>query len=77
MKYCKKELEMKKESGITLISLVIALMIMTILAGILINATMGENTINKQKEAENNLEKLIDKTDNKIEQIQNQWDGVI
>ena len=57
----KKNLRNYKESGITLISLVITIVILIILATATINATFGENGLLKQSE------KAKDITSNSIE----------
>ena len=51
---------MKRENGITLISLVITAMVMAILAGITISATIGDDG-------------LLTTAQNKKEKIKNKW----
>ena len=53
---------MKKERGITLIALVITIIVLLILAGVAINALIGEGSIIK------NAEKAVGEYDNKVEE---------
>ena len=65
---------MKRDQGITLISLVVTIIILIILAGVSINLILGQNgIINKAKEAKENMEialawanKMKNSLDNKI-----------
>lgn len=50
-------MEMKKEQGITIISLVVTIIVLIILAGVSINLTLGNNgIITKAKQAKENME---------------------
>ena len=68
---------MSKNNGITLISVVITLAIMSILAGLLIKSTIGSNFLKEVNNAEEDFYDLMDENDNKIKNIEEKWEGVI
>lgn len=68
---------MKNEKGITLISMIITVMLMALLIGLIIRASNGNELINRSREVSNNLNSVIEETDNKIQKIEEEWEGVL
>ena len=61
---------MKRESGITLVSLVITIIVLIIIAGITINMTVGENGIlNKAKDTKKNTENFMEGEEQDINEL--------
>lgn len=61
---------MKRESGITLVSLVITIIVLIIIAGITINMTVGENGIlNKAKDTKKNTENFMEGEEQNINEL--------
>ena len=61
------------EKGITMVALIFTLLIMIILAGVLIRATMGDGFLQQVNEKEKEYQELIDDTDRKKDVIKEQW----
>ena len=61
------------EKGITMVALIFTLLIMIILAGVLIRATMGDGFLQQVNEKEKEYQELIDDTDRKKDVIKDQW----
>ena len=68
---------MKKENGITMISLVITVVIMSILAAILIKATLDGNILEQKDKIENDFYGTMEYTENRIKSEREKWEGVI
>ncbi len=68
---------MRKEKGITLISLAVTVMIMILLAGILITASNYNKIVQEKDAAESDFEEEVEQTDQKIDSIQEQWGDVL
>lgn len=61
---------MKRESGITLVSLIITIIVLIIIAGITINMTVGENGIlNKAKDTKKNTENFMEGEEQDINEL--------
>ena len=68
---------MNKEKGITLASLVVTIVLMSILAAIMINATLGSNALKEEKELENEYKDLMENTEGQIQSVDDQWKDVM
>ena len=68
---------MNKEKGITLASLVVTIVLMSVLAAIMINATPGSNALNEEKELENEYKDLMENTEGQIQSVDDQWKDVM
>ena len=56
-----------------MVALIFTLLIMIILAGVLIRATMGDGFLQQVNEKEKEYQELIDDTDRKKDVIKDQW----
>lgn len=68
---------MKRENGITLITLAITIILMGLLAALLVRASLGNNLLKKSNEIKENVVDLIDDTDKKTEGIKQKWNGIL
>ena len=68
---------MKRENGITLITLAITIILMGVLAALLVRASLGDNLLKKSNEIKENVVDLIDDTDKKTEGIKQKWNGIL
>ena len=68
---------MNKERGITLASLVVTIVLMSVLAAIMINATLGSNALKEEKELENEYKDLMENTEGQIQSVDDQWKDVM
>ncbi len=68
---------MKNEKGITLITLAVTVMLMSLLAGLLINAVNYDKIMEETGGAQNDFEGEVEYTDEKVESIQEQWGDVL
>lgn len=68
---------MNKEKGITLASLVVTIVLMSVLAAIMINATLGSNALKEEKELENEYKDLMENTEGQIQSVDDQWKDVM
>ncbi len=68
---------MKNEKGITLTTLVVTIMIMSILAVVIIRASSYRGVLNKINTISEDFDEDKRETDEKIEEIEEQWEGVI
>lgn len=68
---------MKNENGITLITIAVTIVIMGILAGLLVRASVGGSLLKKANDVQENYYDMIDDTDEKMENLKQKWDGVI
>ncbi len=70
--------QIKEENGITLIALVVTIVVLLILAGISINAIIGDNGIvGKAKEAQNKMENAIESDKNALNSLSNWMDEML
>lgn len=67
---------MREEKGITLAILVITVIVMGILATILVNATMGGNLLKNANSVQENFYEVLQDTDEKIQNVEDKWEGV-
>ena len=69
---------MKKDSGITLVTLAVTILIIIILAGVTINATLGDNGLLKQaQDAKNLAESTTSETEDKMEEVLQEYKNVM
>ena len=69
---------MKKDSGITLVTLAVTILIIIILAGVTINATLGDNGLLKQaQDAKNLAESTTLETEDKMEEVLQEYKNVM
>lgn len=68
---------MKKEDGITLITLGVTIILMGVLAALLIKATMGTNLLNNVKNVEDDYYNMLNDTQDKTKDIEQKWNGII
>lgn len=68
---------MKRENGITMISLVITVVIMSILAAILIKATLDSNILEQKNKIENDFFGTMEYTENRMKSEREKWEGII
>ena len=68
---------MKRENGITLITLAITIILMGLLAALLVRASLGDNLLKKSNEKKENVVDMIDDTDKKTEGIKQKWNGIL
>ena len=66
------------ESGITLLSLVITVIVLAILASVLVNLSLQDNgTIDVMKQAQNKLSDQKNYTENRIQDMNNGWANLL
>ena len=68
---------MKKENGITIISLALTVIIMSILLSILIRASLDDNLIEQKDKIEDDFYESMQNTENRIKSEREKWEGVI
>ena len=68
---------MKRENGITLITLAITIILMGLLAALLVRASLGDNLLNDSNKVKENVLDMIDDTDKKTEGIKQKWNGIL
>ena len=68
---------MKRENGITLITLTVTITLMGILAALLIKATMGTGLIKDVQDKEDDYYNMINDVDGKTKDIEQKWNGII
>lgn len=68
---------MKREDGITLITLVATIMIMGVLAALLVKASVGGNLLKKVYDIEEDYNNEIKDVEEKTESINQKWNGII
>ncbi len=68
---------MKREGGITLITLTVTITIMGILAALLIKATMGTGLMKDVQDKEDDYYNMINDVDGKTKDIEQKWNGII
>ena len=68
---------MKREDGITLITLGVTIILMGVLASLLIKATMGTNLIKDVKDVEDDYYNMVNDTQDKTKDIEQKWNGII
>ncbi len=66
------------ESGITLLSLVITVIVLAILASVLVNLSLQDNgTIDVMKQAQNKFSDQKNYTENRIQDMNNGWANLL
>lgn len=69
---------MKNNKGITLLTLVVTIVVLIILAGITINATLGDNgIINKAQESKNKLEDAVNSDQEKLNSLLDEFNNIM
>ena len=72
-KKIRRNTQMKKERGITLVSLVVTIIVLIILAGVSLNAVVGDNgIITIAKEQKNKIEEVGKKEANELAMLEEQ-----
>lgn len=68
---------MKRENGITLITLAITIILMGLLAALIVRASVSGNLLKESNEIKENVFDMIDDTDEKTEGIKQKWNGIL
>ena len=55
----------------------VTIVLMSVLAAIMINATLGSNALKEEKELENEYKDLMENTEGQIQSVDDQWKDVM
>lgn len=68
---------MKREDGITIVSLVVTVIIMSILSAISIKAALDGNILEQKDKIENDFYDSMQETENRMKSEREKWEGII
>ena len=68
---------MKKENGITVISLVITVVVLSILSAVSIKAVIDDNILQQKDKINNDFKETMQNTNDKIKSEKEKWNGII
>ncbi len=68
---------MKREEGVTLITVAITIIILGLLAALLVKASVKGNILEESNGIKENVLDMIDDTKDKTKNIEQKWDGII